>query len=387
MKNKFIQKWKHAESPLIWVETIYLGDVEKMKENIGFSFGEHYFVNKNQTVFFYENLKTGELATKFGATRYNKEEFIKKICQGSKKDGTRLTQVANSIAKKDLKKETNKQLKNLFVKFFNLYASVSGYFRSIRPEFYKEIIDSLRKKYDNLNEIDFASLVSGNLKDFRVDNKTGKTLKLLNELAQRRYEMHNVWQEAFLNAEPLFKEIGTRSKLTPLEVKNCTSQEIIDILDKGKIINKKEIRKRIKSYKLVYNKHGFSLISPWKEEIIEKKMSEIKGTVAFGGKVRGRVVIVKESLSGTSKNTVKEIKNDSILVTEMTSPDMIPAVKKSLAIVTDVGGLLCHAAIIARELKKPCIIGTRIASSILKTGDLVEVDANKGMVKILKNAK
>lgn len=68
----------------------------------------------------------------------------------------------------------------------------------------------------------------------------------------------------------------------------------------------------------------------------------------------------------------------------MTLPDLLPAMKKASAFVTDEGGVMCHAAIIARELKKPCIIGTRIATQFLKDGDLVEVDAEKGIVKILK---
>lgn len=71
----------------------------------------------------------------------------------------------------------------------------------------------------------------------------------------------------------------------------------------------------------------------------------------------------------------------------MTTPDYIQLIKKSSAIITDEGGLLCHAAIVAREFKKPCVIGTKIATKILKDGDLVEVDANKGIVKILKKEK
>jgi pyruvate,water dikinase len=65
----------------------------------------------------------------------------------------------------------------------------------------------------------------------------------------------------------------------------------------------------------------------------------------------------------------------------MTSPDMIALINKASAIVTDDGGILCHAAVISRELKKPCIIGTKIATKVLKDGDLVEVDANKGIVR------
>jgi pyruvate,water dikinase len=60
--------------------------------------------------------------------------------------------------------------------------------------------------------------------------------------------------------------------------------------------------------------------------------------------------------------------------------------KKASAFVTDFGGITCHAAIVAREWKVPCIIGTGIATKVFKDGDLVEVDANTGIVKIIKKA-
>ena len=72
-----------------------------------------------------------------------------------------------------------------------------------------------------------------------------------------------------------------------------------------------------------------------------------------------------------------------ILVTGMTRPEFLPVMKKALAFITDAGGILSHAAIVARELKKPCIIGTHIATRLLKNGDLVEVDANNGVIKKL----
>jgi pyruvate,water dikinase len=67
----------------------------------------------------------------------------------------------------------------------------------------------------------------------------------------------------------------------------------------------------------------------------------------------------------------------------MTVPDLVSAMKRAAAIVTDEGGVTCHAAIISRELKKPCIIGTKVATKVFKDGDLVEVDANKGIVRII----
>jgi len=58
--------------------------------------------------------------------------------------------------------------------------------------------------------------------------------------------------------------------------------------------------------------------------------------------------------------------------------------KEAGAIITDEGGITCHAAIVSRELGIPCIIGTKIATKVLKDGDIVEVDAGKGVVKIIK---
>lgn len=71
----------------------------------------------------------------------------------------------------------------------------------------------------------------------------------------------------------------------------------------------------------------------------------------------------------------------------MTSVDFVPIMKRASAFVTDEGGITSHASIVSREMNKPCIIGTKIATQVLKDGDLVEVDANNGVVKILKRAK
>lgn len=75
------------------------------------------------------------------------------------------------------------------------------------------------------------------------------------------------------------------------------------------------------------------------------------------------------------------MKLGDILVSIATDPDIVPAMKKAAAIVTEQGGVTSHAAIVSRELNIPCVIGTKIATRVLKDGDRVEVDANKGIVK------
>jgi pyruvate,water dikinase len=119
----------------------------------------------------------------------------------------------------------------------------------------------------------------------------------------------------------------------------------------------------------------------FKPKLIRKpflKISQIKGVIAYPGKVKGKTQLILDS-----KNLSK-FKKGNILVTKMTNPEFILAIKKAKAIVTDEGGIGCHAAVISREFKIPCIIGTKIATKVLKNGDLVELDANKGIVRILK---
>lgn len=114
------------------------------------------------------------------------------------------------------------------------------------------------------------------------------------------------------------------------------------------------------------------------EDIKVKNKKIIKGFTAYVGMIKGIAKIV------ISRKDYKKIKKDDILIAININPDYLSIIKKVAAIVADEGGLLCHAAIVARELKIPCIIGTKIATKVLKDGDLVEVDANKGIVKILK---
>lgn len=109
---------------------------------------------------------------------------------------------------------------------------------------------------------------------------------------------------------------------------------------------------------------------------INTQVIELRGQSAHRGIARGNVYIL-----GRGKPP-----KDFILVASMTHPKDIKLIKQSRATVTDEGGILSHAAIINRELKKPCVIGTKIATKVLKDGDLVEVDANKGIVKILKKS-
>lgn len=201
-------------------------------------------------------------------------------------------------------------------------------------------------------------------------------------------------------SEGLLKEVGNylRGWLSPILVgcgypaefvRLLTVQEVNKLVTTGKIPSLKELNMRAKGY--IYSK-GKILNQTGFKNFLKKKNLELttntstrtneqglRGSTAFKGKiVIGRVKIVLNSFEADS------LKKGSILVTPMTSPEYLPAMKTAKAIVTDEGGITCHAAITARELKKPCVIGTKIATKVLKDGDLVEVDANAGIVKLIK---
>ena len=98
------------------------------------------------------------------------------------------------------------------------------------------------------------------------------------------------------------------------------------------------------------------------------------GLGASPGLATGRVIIYDTSMS------LDSVKEGDVLVTEMTMPDMVPAMSRAAAIVTDEGGMTCHAAIISRELGTPCVVGTGNATEILKDGMEITVDGTTGTV-------
>ena len=83
------------------------------------------------------------------------------------------------------------------------------------------------------------------------------------------------------------------------------------------------------------------------------------------------------------KDLVK-VQNGQILVAVSTHPDYVSAMRKAAAIITDEGGITSHAAIVAREFGIPCMVGTINATKLLKDGNMIELDGNKGIIRILK---
>jgi len=198
-----------------------------------------------------------------------------------------------------------------------------------------------------------------------------------------------IYQKSYISMDKIMSEISRRINLTLKEIKYLVYDEV-----QSALLNKKDYKKiaQQRANKCCFAvKNGEIEVFQGKEceEMIKKNIkpeltetkqtNELKGTSAYKGKAKGiaKVILVKEDIN--------KMNEGDILVSSATNPDLIIAMKKASAFVTDVGGIMSHASIIARELKKPCVIGTKSATKIIKDGDFLEVDADSGIVKIIKH--
>ena len=176
-------------------------------------------------------------------------------------------------------------------------------------------------------------------------------------------------------------EISSRLNISPALIVYLLGHEISSM----KNFNKDLLEERQKGALYFFQNEEIKVVSGNEFALYEKKIShgddnkvkEITGICASLGKAIGRVRIC------LTPDQIGKIADGEILVTTMTRPEFVPAMQKAVAIVTDEGGLTCHAAIISREMRKPCVIATKNATKVLKDGMLVEVNADHSAVRIL----
>ena len=209
--------------------------------------------------------------------------------------------------------------------------------------------------------------------------------KLLATLEKARVYAEPVYAESLQYVQRFADVHAEKYGLTREEFLAMTRGELDVILSGGRAPDTAILKERNKfSLLIVVRGEVADVICGGEARLLAEKtvhktedIRELKGSTAFPGKVTGRVVLVSDP------DGMFALPPGSVLVTGMTRPDYIHLFKTATAVVTDAGGVLSHAAITARELKIPTVIGTEVATKILKDGDLVEVDADKGIVKII----
>ena len=185
--------------------------------------------------------------------------------------------------------------------------------------------------------------------------------------------------------DEFLKRFGKERNLSHELMKSITFMEI----NEEKTVPLEELENRKKNCVIFYegNPLQYSIFSSKKAEEIQEELFKdmrkeeeeiLHGYCGSQGYAKGKVRICR------GLDAIPKLQEGEILVACMTQPEFVPAMKKAAAIVTDEGGLTCHAAIIARELKKPCVVSTKKATHILKDGMIIEVHATEGYVKIIK---
>ncbi len=213
-----------------------------------------------------------------------------------------------------------------------------------------------------------------------------KVAEVIHEYVWLRTERIDVLKKAFVYSAPFFRWVERMNNWEFGWSVHTTREELYGVL-RGKVsLDREELRKRHEDGYVVHmTTERTRVITDTEEQkqfIAEtigihdwRGEKEVRGHVACKGVVRGRVRVMFHTHEHV------KMQPGEILVAHMTHPDYMAAIRKAAAIVTDEGGVVCHAAVISRELKIPCVIGTQNATKVFHDGDMVEVDADNGVVR------
>ncbi|HUC38964.1 MAG TPA: PEP/pyruvate-binding domain-containing protein [Candidatus Acidoferrum sp.] len=223
---------------------------------------------------------------------------------------------------------------------------------------------------------------------------SASTLSLINglqEVAYIRTQTNVIFNKSTYLMIPFYTEIARRLNISYAELKLLFPDDIIDLLKTGKPA-KELIKERAPlTVYVVYGNKRY-LFTGADAQTIQKALSmklnfkkedayELKGTPVNLGVAKGNVKVLMNSKQAS------KILNGEILVAKTTTVSLVPAMRKAAAILTETGGITSHAAIVSRELGVPCIVGVENATTILKDGDFIEVNADNGTIKIIKRGK
>jgi len=249
----------------------------------------------------------------------------------------------------------------------------------------QEVLESLEA--NNKNAMDTALRIQNELS---MPEDVRFRVKMLQDfIFLRTFRMDN-FGRAHYHIQRMLEEIAQRAGISMQEVKFLTPLEVRAFLETGRLIEREVIRKRMDAYGINVKDGVLEVFSGSEAEDVKKielskteDLMEVKvkdssiitrGSCASKGIVKGiaRVIL--------SPNEYQRFKQGDILITSMTTPDYSMILQNAAAIVTDEGGLTCHAAIISRELGIPCITGTKNATKRIADGEVIKVDADKGTV-------
>lgn len=244
----------------------------------------------------------------------------------------------------------------------------------------KEKLSSLHKRkeeiYNRKEEL---------IKEFNANDFEAMILRLTGKLVWAKPRRKDYQSKSYYHLEKLLREIAKRLFISLSQARSINPEKLLDFLennsaptDELNVIYKLHIclpeEGRVS---VVTGASALEIYDSLHQNSSEdfSNIQEVTGNVAFKGKATGAIKIVN------TPDDMEKMQQGDILLSLATTPSIVPAMKKAAAIITDEGGLTCHASIVSRELQITCIVGTKIATKVFKDGDIVEVDANTGIVR------
>lgn len=340
-----------------------------------------------------------KLATSARITTLNQEQvaWLKIIKQAQK-------QVGNKRVNRTLLEKNCPDLWNLIVKHQKQYGLLAGS-EGNEPwdinHFVKILTADLGRDLNTDEELKKLRLFTENaekdrqeiISKYKISQEIQDLTALLAELGHWRLELRLAWTATFHFLRDILKFIADKRDVPYDVLVNFTVDEIVNSLkDRKKGFNDADNRAKAYLYlirNLKVNLYiGAEALEKKKQLLPDSDLSgveEFKGNVACQGKVRGKVFVFHWGEKDFNKR-IYQMPKGAILVAGQTRPILMPAIRIASAIVTDEGGIMSHAAIVSRELNIPCVIGSKIATKVLRDGDEIEVDAEKGVIKILNRA-
>ncbi len=300
-----------------------------------------------------------------------------------------------SIGKKDIQKYITEYLKKFFwigtdfyqAKLITEKSLIEDAIREIKTKGEKKIKEELENiTRGNINRLQNKTKIKESIKLNQEDRADLKFCeKIVSWFDLRKF----IYMGHFYHIFAMLKEIAKRHKIDYYMLSFYSTKEIEELLDSGKKVSKSLLQKRqgsvfciynygnINKKNYIYGKEGKKLF-----DIIAKKFLSnfVSGVVA--SKSKEKIVFGRVRIIINPKN--EKFKSGEILVTSMTRIEFVPLMRNAKAIITNEGGMACHAAIVSRELGIPAIIGTKNATQILKDGDQVEMNMQTGEIRIIK---
>ena len=218
------------------------------------------------------------------------------------------------------------------------------------------------------------------LSDLDASNSLKHLIEVIREYAYLRAFRIDIYNKAFFGALPLFREIARRLAVSLEQLLFLSPPEVLSCLQSGCSGNSEVVSERQSGFAILTLDGDTSVLAGDDYELFERfhqkeeysHLDSVTGDPVVKGLVEGPVRVVMDA------SDLPKVNEGDVLVAPMTNPDFTAVFGKIAGIITDEGGVLCHAAIVAREYKLPCIISTRVSTKVFRDGDFVILDATSG---------